>query len=110
MKNNFKIEDGYKYLLTLQGEGAWETSNSNITDGEMTIHHQGGSASELHLSDNESYLMYTASSPGFVVAIVMISEDRIYICVMPKVLQLVLLAVEEHIIQLLLKNSNSIKI
>lgn len=77
-ENNFKIEDGYKYLLTLQGEGAWETSNSNITDGEMEIHHQGGSASPLHLSDNESYLMFVG--PSFGVAIVMISEDRIYMC------------------------------
>lgn len=79
-ENNFKIEeeDGYKYLLTLQGEGAWETSNSNITDGEMEIHHQGGSASPLHLSENESYLMFVR--PGFGVAIVMISEDRIYMC------------------------------
>lgn len=75
---DINIYNGYKYLLTLQGEGAWETSNSNITDVEMEIHHQGGSASPLHLSDNESYLM--AFSPGFGVAIVMISEDRIYMC------------------------------
>ena len=77
-KNDFKIENGYKYLITLQGEGAWTTSNSNIVDGELAINYS--ESNELGLPGDTSILFYINPDPSRGVAIILISEDRIYMC------------------------------
>ena len=74
-ENNFKIEDGYKYLLTLQGEAAWTTSNSNIVDGELAINYS--ESDKLGLPGDTSILFYINPDPSRGVAIILISEDRI---------------------------------
>ncbi len=75
---NFKIEDGYTYTLTLQGSGRWESSNSNITDGEMEVKYNEGSNTNLQLTDNnEPYLSYINVSGVGDIAIILISKDRI---------------------------------